>query len=104
VVPGALAPERWVRVCCERPAELMGLGRRKGRIAAGSDADLVLFDPQAEGVWRPLGASDPAASLYAGERITGAVRDVWRRGERVVADGRLAAAPGPGAFLPRRLS
>jgi dihydropyrimidinase len=103
VVPGDLTPERWVRVCCERPAELMGLGRRKGRIAPGFDADLVLFDPRAEQVWRPLGESDPQSSLYAGVRVTGMVRRVWLRGRLVVDGGRLIPDAAPGCFLSRRL-
>jgi dihydropyrimidinase len=104
VVTGDLTPERWIRVCCERPAELMGLGRRKGRIAPGFDADLVLFDPQAEQIWQPLGASDPQSSLYAGTRVTGAVRRVWLRGRLVVDGGRLIPGAASGCFLPRRFT
>jgi len=102
VVPGLLDPARWVRVCCERPAELMGLAGCKGRIAPGHDADLVLFNPEAEGIWQALGASDPGSNLYAGISVRGAVRKVWRRGELVVAGGNLQTGLVPGRFLERR--
>lgn len=102
VVPGLLDAARWVRVCCERPAELMGLAGCKGRIAPGHDADLVLFDPEAEGFWQPLGASDPASNLYAGTPVRGAVCKVWRRGELVVSGGNLQGGLVPGRFLERR--
>ncbi|MBU0741397.1 amidohydrolase family protein, partial [bacterium] len=97
---GLLSPESWIRLCCDQPAAMMGLAGRKGRVAAGYDADLVLFDPEATGTVLPQGAD---SSLWAGDDWRGAVRTVWRRGERVVAHGRLVDAPGAGTFLPRKL-
>ena len=44
---GLLTPERWVQVCCTNPARWMGL-TRKGRLAPGYDADIVIFDPDRE--------------------------------------------------------
>ncbi len=101
VCEGLLEPEDWVRLCCERPAGRMGLGHRKGRVAAGLDADLVLFDPDALGVVLPR---DGGPSLWAGERWRGEVRSVWRRGRRVVIDGALSDDPGQGIYLPRSFS
>ncbi len=101
VVTGQLSVARWIASCCEKPAVLVGLAGRKGRIAAGYDADLVLFDPVAEGTWLPLGSSDPASNLYRGTPTRGAVRSVWRRGILVVQDGRLRAGIEPGKFLAR---
>ena len=43
---GQLPMQRWVDVCCTRPAEIFGL-TRKGRIPPGYDADIVVFDPDA---------------------------------------------------------
>lgn len=67
-----------------RPADRFGLGRRKGRIKAGADADIVLFDPERE--W----ALEPSAVLtrsgitpYAGRRFTGAVVRTLVRGRTV---------------------
>jgi dihydropyrimidinase len=103
VATGNMPPERWVHVCCERPAELMGLAGRKGRLAPGYDADIVLLDPQAEYRWRPLGASDPASSLWAGLPCQGAVRTVLLRGRVVVEDGKLLDNCKEGEFIVRSL-
>lgn len=96
-----LEPEDWVRLCCEQPALRMGLGHRKGRIAVGLDADLVLFDPDALGTVLPR---DERASLWSGEHWRGAVNSVWRRGRRVVVDGELSDDLGRGIYLPRSFS
>lgn len=98
---GLLEPADWVRLCCEKPAALMGLLGRKGRVAEGYDADLVLFDPDAEGTTLPINGE---ASLWSGDQWRGAIRSVWRRGEMVVADGQLATDQSPGEFVPRRFS
>ena len=103
VVTGHLTPWRWQEVVCSRPADVMGLTGRKGRLAPGHDADVVVFDPRPSYRWQPLGPSDRAGSLWAGTPVQGAVRDVWLRGGRVVQGGLLVPdAPG-GVFLPRRL-
>ena len=90
---------RWMS---EGPARLVELGERKGRIAAGCDADLVLLDPDAERV------VDPAALLhrhpvtpYAGRRLAGGVEATYLRGE-LAYDRRVgpAAAPGGRLLLP----
>lgn len=104
VAPGRLDPFRWQEVCCRLPAAHMGLGERKGRLALGHDADVVLFDPDAEYRWEPLGASDRAGSLWAGQPVKGRVTDVWLRGQQVVADGQLCPRQPGGTFLARTLS
>ena len=96
-----MTPEAWIRLCCEQPADRMGLAGRKGRIAEGYDADLVLFDPDAEGTTLPV---DSDASLWSGDQWRGAVQSVWRRGVRVVAEGQLIDEVGSGEFIPRRFS
>ncbi len=98
---GLLEPEDWVRLCCEKPADLMGLAGRKGRVAEGYDADLVLFDPDAEGTTLPFNGK---LSLWSGDQWRGEIQSVWRRGEKVVVDGKLAADQSPGVFVPRRFS
>jgi dihydropyrimidinase len=103
VVTGKMDPARWIETCCRRPAELMGLAGRKGQLAQGFDADIVLFDPLAEYRWEPLGSSDRAGSLWAGLPVTGRVRDVWLRGRQVVAGGQLTGDQPGGDFLPRHL-
>jgi len=101
VKTGGITPEQWVRLCCESPARLMGLGSRKGRISEGFDADLVLFDHDAIGTVLPRTES---ASLWAGSDWRGEVRDVWLRGEATVIDGIIAQDAGAGKFLERSLT
>ena len=103
VATGKMTPARWIESCCRRPAELMGLKDRKGQLAPGFDADIVLFDPAAEYRWEPLGSSDRAGSLWTGLPVTGRVRDVWLRGRQVVAGGMLTLDQPGGEFLPRHL-
>lgn len=103
VVPGKMTPTRWQEVTCSRPAELMGLKGRKGRLAPGYDADIVLFDPTDQYRWTPLGESDRAGSLWSGLPVTGRVRDVWLRGRQVVTGGRITLDQPGGEFLPRKL-
>lgn len=85
-----------VRWMATRPADRIGL-RHKGRIAPGADADLCVFDPDAEFVVDPsrLLHKHPI-SAYAGLRLTGTVRQTWLRGRRVEAD-----APPHGRLLTR---
>jgi allantoinase len=78
---------RWMSAA---PAALAGLGARKGRIAEGCDADLVVWDPDAE--WT-VDASRlqqrHKLTPYAGRTLRGVVHATYLRGERVWADGRL---------------
>jgi len=104
VATGRMTPARWVEACCTRPAEIMGLAGRKGKLAPGYDADIVLFDPAPEYRWKPLAQSDVSGSLWAGLPVRGRVRDVWLRGHQVVTDGRLSLDQPGGDFLPRTLS
>lgn len=103
VASGTMKPGRWVEVLCETPAQIMGLGHCKGRLAEGFDADIVIFDPKPEYRWEPLGQSDQAGSLWKGMPARGAVQDVWLRGRQVVQNGRLVIDQSGGIFQPRKL-
>lgn len=88
VVPGRLTPERFVAVTAENAARYFGMFPRKGVVAAGSDADLVIFDPARTWTVRHAAMHDAGDySQYEGRELTGKVRDVFLRGRRVVADG-----------------
>src|SRR5438105_4588579 len=84
-----------------RPAERFGLGGRKGRIAAGHAADIVLFDPDREWTLHP-GAVQTRSGLtpYAGRSFTGAVVRTLVRGMTVYDEGAFPAEPGHGRFVP----
>ena len=105
VVAGELSLARWVEVAATTPARMFGLYPRKGIIAPGSDADIVLYDPRATQV---LSAGthhmNVDYSAYEGFEITGQVRTVLSRGEVVIDGGEYHGRTGHGQFLRRDLS
>ena len=77
-----------VRWMAEGPAQLAGLEERKGRLAAGFDADMVVFDPEAEWTVTPAELHyRHAISPYLGERLTGKVLMTYLGGECVYKQG-----------------
>lgn len=99
---GRLSLERWVDVCCNAPARLMGL-ETKGRIAAGFDADLVLFDPARRKRIDVATLHEAAGwTPYAGMEVQGWPRTVLLRGRVAVQDETPVLLQG-GRFVARRL-
>jgi dihydropyrimidinase len=100
VARGLMTPENFVRVMSSNPARVNGLFPRKGTIAPGSDADLVIFDPSETRTVRVNDlhmASD--YTPYEGREVTGWPTDVLLRGRVVFTDGELID-PGPiGQYL-----
>lgn len=94
VTGGRLGPERFVDLTATAPARIYGL-TGKGRIAPGQDADIVLWNPSRRVT---LGETLDGAGYnpWAGRQVTGWPDTVIRRGEVVVADGRVRARPGSG--------
>jgi len=105
VLTGKITLPRWVEIASTTPARMFGLYPRKGVIAAGSDADIVIYDPSAVQV---LSASTHHMavdySAYEGWQITGRVQATLSRGRVVVSDGAFHGPSGHGKFLPRDLN
>lgn len=82
---------RWM---AEGPAQLAGCDSRKGRVAAGCDADLVVFDPEAEFiVAKERLHQRHAVSAYMGERLRGVVKATYVRGKAVFDEGKFPGEP-----------
>ena len=102
VVEGDLALEQWVDRCCTTPARLFGLHPRKGVIAPGADADVVVFDP---GFERPLVAPSLHMNVdyspYEDVVVRGWPALVMVRGEVVSENGEPRGRPGWGKYIAR---
>ena len=102
VKTGKISLPRFVDLVSTRPAKIFGLYPRKGTLRVGSDADLVVWDPEIKSTvaaarqWQRCDHT-----VYEGLQLHGGPRVVIRRGTPVVEDGRIAADPGPGEYLPR---
>jgi dihydropyrimidinase len=101
VAKGRITPSEFVRLAAHQPARLFGL-RGKGTIAPGADADLVLWDAQKRVVLTNAVMQQAIDyTPYEGLEVTGWPVAAVRRGEVVMQDGRVQAAPGSGRYLAR---
>jgi dihydropyrimidinase len=102
VVGGRISRERWVEVISTAPAKLFGMYPRKGAIAVGSDADLVVYDPERT---RTISAATHHMavdySCYEGRSVQGASDIVLSRGAVIVRDGAFTGQKGHGRFVKR---
>jgi dihydropyrimidinase len=102
VLAGHFTRERWVEVISTAPARMFGLYPRKGVVAVGSDADLLIYDPAAKHtISAKTHHMDVDYSCYEGRSVTGRSEVVMSRGEVVVRDGAFSGAKGRGKFLRR---
>jgi dihydropyrimidinase len=105
VVDGRLSLARWVETCSTTPARLFGMYPRKGVVAPGADADIVLYDPAGRS---SLGLAaqhmNMDYSAWEGYEIDGAVDTVLSRGTVVVSGGTFRGRAGHGRFVRRGLS
>jgi dihydropyrimidinase len=101
---GRLSLNQFVEVTSTAAAKLFGLYPRKGTIAPGADADLVLFDPKDE-VTIKAGALHQNCDYtpYDGMQVRGWPRTVLSRGEAIVRDGQFVGSEGRGRYLKREL-
>jgi dihydropyrimidinase len=102
---GRISLGRMVELLSAEPAKIFGLYPRKGSLAPGSDADVVILDPEGTTV---LSARDQVSAVdyctYEGREVRGRIARVISRGETVVLDGSVRGRAGHGAFVPRTTS
>jgi dihydropyrimidinase len=99
---GRISLNRMVELLCTNPAKLFGLYPRKGTIAVGCDADLVIFDPEKRHTITAAGQqSKTDYNLYEGTEVVGDVETVLLRGNVIVDGGEVVAQPGIGQFVKR---
>jgi dihydropyrimidinase len=102
VRPGRISLNRFVELTSTSPAKIFGLFPRKGTIAPGSDADLVVFDPN-----RTITLAAKTLHMnvdynpYEGRQVTGATDTVISRGRVVIENGTFVGRKGGGSFLKR---
>jgi dihydropyrimidinase len=102
VASGRFSANRFVELVSTTPAKLFGLYPRKGTIAVGSDADLVIFDPKRK---HTISAKTHHMrvdySMFEGIQVTGMPDVVFSRGRTVVDREKFVGRPGQGEFLRR---
>jgi dihydropyrimidinase len=99
---GNFSLNRFVELVSTAPARIFGMYPKKGVIAAGSDADIVLWDPQA--AYTISAATHHMRvdySMFEGFKVKGNARDVYSRGELIVSKGEFIGKPGHGQYLRR---
>ena len=105
VVTGEISLARWVELACTTPARMFGLYPRKGVLAPGSDADVVLYDPHATtDISVSTHHMNMDHSAYEGIHVDGRVHTVLSRGRVIIEDNAFTGTVGHGAFLERGLS
>ena len=99
---GRISLNRFVELTSTSPAKIFGLFPRKGTIAPGSDADIVIFDPTKK---MRLGVKTLHMKVdynpYVGREVIGVTDTVISRGRVVIDGGKFAGRAGAGTFLPR---
>jgi dihydropyrimidinase len=99
---GRISLGRFVALTSANPARLFGLYPRKGTIAVGSDADLVVLDPKLHRIVDGSAMRSRAGySAYDGHQVDGWPRFTISRGDIVYEDGQVLARPGRGTWLHR---
>ena len=98
---GRIGLVRLVQVLAENPARIFGLYPRKGTIAVGSDADLVILNPsRAFTITADNQHSRAGYSLYEGRTVLGWPESSFQRGRRLLWEGQVVAPSGEAQFLP----
>lgn len=99
---GRISPTKFVEVACTNPAKIFGMYPRKGTLAIGSDADIMILDPNEK---HTLSAKthhmNADYSGYEGVEVTGKVKTVLLRGTVAIDNGECLIEPGFGQFVKR---
>ena len=99
---GRFSLNRFVELVSTNPAKAFGLYPRKGTIAPGSDADIVVWDPDKKlTISAKTHHSNVNYNLFEGTKVTGAPEVVLVRGQVIVENDELVAQPGAGQFVKR---
>jgi len=100
---GAITPSRFVELTSANPAKLFGIYPQKGTIAAGADADIVIWDPKLKHtIAAKTHHSAVDYNLYEGRKVTGKPVKVFRRGVLLVDGDKWLGEQGTGQFLHRK--
>ena len=100
---GRISLTQFVELVATRPAKVFGMFPQKGTIAVGSDADIVLWDPEAEMVIEQTAMHNAMDySSYEGHKVKGVPKTVLLRGKVIVDEGSYVGEPTDGKFLKRR--
>jgi len=102
VVKNKITLNKYVEVACTNPAKIFGMFPRKGTIAIGSDADIVIFDPHEK---HTLSANTHHMNVdysgYEGWELTGKVKTVLLRGQVAIDNNQCLINKGYGKFIKR---
>jgi dihydropyrimidinase len=105
VAGGRISVNRFVEIVSTNPAKIFGLFPKKGTIAVGSDADIVIFDPDEEfTISAKTHHMNVDYSCYEGWKVKGATKTVLSRGEVIIDEGKYVGRVGQGSFLKRGLA
>jgi dihydropyrimidinase len=105
VVEGRISVNRFVEITATTPAKMFGLYPKKGTISVGSDADILIFDPEgSQTISVDTHHMDVDYSAYEGWEIKGSVDKVMSKGKVIIADGTYHGSPGDGEYIARGAS
>jgi len=105
VASGRISVNRFVEIVSTNAAKIFGLFPKKGTIAVGSDADIVIFDPNEEfTISAKSHHMNVDYSCYEGWKVKGATKTVLSRGELVIDEGKYVGRTGYGSFLKRGMA
>lgn len=100
VEKGKISRCKYVELCCTNPAKINGIYPQKGVLAPGSDADIVIFDPEYEGVFTNADSLQGVDySTFEGMAQKGRPDKVFLRGELVADQGKYVGKSGTGKFV-----